>query len=561
MVFQRMGGRVISENNATACYLVVVPDSRLWLPSKMTIAYIKQEEYAKSVVFEEWLEATLQRRYIIPPVLLRIHLVAEYLRIASGPMAYLDHIRSTALIPEEDGIPSLSTTTDLLTHGFRLDPAVLFHDEATSRMYSVNSERVNLPTTAVIATVFAMGTLWRQFSSIEWLNLLRSEVKLLHAATNMDVQLLGYWPSHPAQDYNIRGAGRLRCPGRTMDEKRNHWILERLSYFKADGVSILYLSITNNRPTEAAGHYCRAMERDIDPFGLNTIIEDTGVVVTGSLPMILLSADTSNAPSQSLSLRRGTESPAIDTEDIPNPPLLPDAEDLEGALHDAEVEGLEAQNASIERASEEIEDEVQGLLDSDEESISDRIVELVQFDLPGYVSFYETQLRNANNSPARKETVAACILTGWMDERENKRAHVHIGDTHQMNIGEAVFSIDVDSIMASFQALDPFPFKNEDTFQMYPVGPFHRRQIGTSKFRIDSAEQGSNMNWQSNVGLSLCLITSSSKFIVPCSSFREHTFHDDWVENQHMGGISAASGHTTGKKDDSDKYETLLCIL
>jgi len=61
-------------------------------------------------------------------------------------------------------------------------------------------------------------------------------MKLLRGSQNLYRKLHGFWPSHPFHDYNIRGIGRMCCPGQTIEEKRKEWLDDLFKVMNSSGV-------------------------------------------------------------------------------------------------------------------------------------------------------------------------------------------------------------------------------------------------------------------------------------------------------------------------------------
>lgn len=162
----------------------------------------------------------------------------------------------------------------------------------------------------------------------------------------------------------------------------------------------------------------------------------------------------------------------------------------------------EAHEAAINTASSDIEHELAGSMDLDNDWRPPEEVELIPIELSEYVATHQENLDEASGLE-EKQQVAAQILTGYLDPTMTQQYQINPPVEGQITSRDIAFSLDIDSVMASFQATDSWPFTMEAEVQLYAVGPFERRQIGTSKFRIDpSDEQGVNrLNWASRVRL------------------------------------------------------------
>jgi hypothetical protein len=224
---QTLGGRVVPFGLVQDCACVVVPDSRLWVPSTLTLQYISKETYTMSVIFEDWLELCCQRNYILPPIYHRIHVVAEYMRVAVCNPQYLQALHTTAMIPLEDAIPESSNTGNLATQGFQMNTATLIGNIPSEFIHKFSAERVDSCICTFVAAVTSMGSLWQDFSTREWNHFLSAEAILLGGSQDVDAKLSGYWPSHPLLLYNFRGFRRMHCPGNSIEERRRTWISDR----------------------------------------------------------------------------------------------------------------------------------------------------------------------------------------------------------------------------------------------------------------------------------------------------------------------------------------------
>jgi len=162
----------------------------------------------------------------------------------------------------------------------------------------------------------------------------------------------------------------------------------------------------------------------------------------------------------------------------------------------------DAHEAAINTASSDIENELVGSINLDNDRRPLENVDLIPIGLSEYVATHQKNLDEARG-PEERQQMAAQVLTGYLDPTMTQQYHISPPAEGQIASRDMAFSLDIDSVMASFQATDSWPFIMEAEVQLYAVGPFDRRQIGTSKFRIDpSDEQGANTpNWAYRVRL------------------------------------------------------------
>ena len=223
----------------------IVPDSRLWMPSRRTTELLKLESFSASIIFEEWLELCCQRYYIIPPSYSRMLIVAEYLRISYGSQDYLEHIKNSALLPFEQEIPQTSDTHQIQNHAFVLDIGTLFsiHPDKWLRTNGAPVIRflgcMDDSLSVLYMSSMALGSPYRDFTREDWCTYNLAEMKLLHGSQNLYRKLHGFWPSHPFHVYNIRGMGRMHCPGETIKDQRKQWLDDMLKVLQSSGMCTL----------------------------------------------------------------------------------------------------------------------------------------------------------------------------------------------------------------------------------------------------------------------------------------------------------------------------------
>jgi hypothetical protein len=131
------------------------------------------------------------------------------------------------MIPLEHEIPRSSDTGHLATQGFRMDTTKLLGNIPVESIHVFSAERVDTCLSTFTAAVTSMGSLWQEFTTVEWNRFLSAEAILLGGSQDIDARLNGYWPSHPLLLYNLRGFHRMSCPGNTIEERRKTWISDR----------------------------------------------------------------------------------------------------------------------------------------------------------------------------------------------------------------------------------------------------------------------------------------------------------------------------------------------
>jgi hypothetical protein len=167
----------------------------------------------------------------------------------------------------------------------------------------------------------------------------------------------------------------------------------------------------------------------------------------------------------------------------------------------AEEQAAQAQADGVREASEDIEDELRESVSVDADEPEPAIsIPLEPISLSHYTRFYQGKLTR-EVEPARRRGVAAELLSGYTDSTKTKQYGIKAFPQGYVTPQDCQYTIDVDSIMASFQPTDPFPFRQTANVQLYPIGRFDRRVVGTSKFTIcPSDEQGvNNLSWNDRV--------------------------------------------------------------
>lgn len=189
-------------------------------------------------------------------------------------------------------------------------------------------------------------------------------------------------------------------------------------------------------------------------------------------------------------------------EDIADQEDVIEQDGLEDAVNWAETQATLLQDAAIQRYEADIEDELTESLKLDpDEAMQD--LDAIMFEPISplqYVTQYEDELDRANLS-AYRQSIAGQILTGYTDPSRNTQHKICSFPEGEVEPADLIYSIDIDSVMATFQATDPWPFRPIHDVQIYPVGPYDRRHIGTSKFRMDPSDiPGSNqLDWERRV--------------------------------------------------------------
>ncbi|PVF90907.1 hypothetical protein CPB86DRAFT_803214 [Serendipita vermifera] len=186
-----------------------------------------------------------------------------------------------------------------------------------------------------------------------------------------------------------------------------------------------------------------------------------------------------------------------ESEDTERPP---DDDQLQEVIHQYTVGAIEHADDAAEQALDEIDDEVQqayGLAEYPETTSS---VDLRDCDIVDYVDDSILCLSNGIQSDDSLQAAAASVLTGYTDSTMRERMNLTVtSEERTCGPEDLTFNVDIDSIHASFLADDPWPFHSSQAIEMWPVGPYHRRQIGTSKFRIDPNYPGNNLDWNARI--------------------------------------------------------------
>jgi hypothetical protein len=225
------------------------------------------------------------------------------------------------------------------------------------------------------------------------------------------------------------------------------------------------------------------METALSEDHINNIVDD-GIVRLVALPMPCIEREMADPEIVINQIDREVE---------------PDGEDLAAATHDADIEAENAAQLAVRDASAQLDDELQEDVNLGDDLIPDEVI-YTDVLIDEYVTRYETLLARPGITEAQRHTIAASVLSGYADASHRNQDRLIVeSDQTGLRLSRLVCSVDVDSIWATFQAHDPFPFRMDEEFQIYPVGPFHMRQVGTSKFRVDPSERGNNNNWSARV--------------------------------------------------------------
>jgi hypothetical protein len=175
-----------------------------------------------------------------------------------------------------------------------------------------------------------------------------------------------------------------------------------------------------------------------------------------------------------------------------------DAEPTEEQIQEAHIQVEEyaeaATQAAIIAAEEDLEEELQAGLRLDDTVQDSSETSKILIGLLGYVNQYDDEFGRCRDQ-RKEESIAAKVLTGYIDSTRETMHAISRPPEDEVSASELVFSVDIDSYWATFQAVDGWPFIGQQEVQVYAVGPFHRRFIGTSKFRIDPSDQMGSKNW------------------------------------------------------------------
>ena len=155
-----------------------------------------------------------------------------------------------------------------------------------------------------------------------------------------------------------------------------------------------------------------------------------------------------------------------------------------------------AEAASLEAAAIEIAREDAAKLAPDEATCSEPPTN-EDIQLGDYVNFYEQIF--PSSSPAHNYKISRSILTGLKPDAVNISHRIQDPPEHQLKAyRDLCFGLDIDSAWASFRAKDGWPFIDSCSVQIYAIGPWTRRAIGSSKFRIDPGD-GTCLDWRIRV--------------------------------------------------------------
>jgi hypothetical protein len=197
----------------------------------------------------------------------------------------------------------------------------------------------------------------------------------------------------------------------------------------------------------------------------------------------------------------------VDMEDE-NVDTMPDEETLENAVHRSIEEAIQHANEAVRDASQDLEDEVSSMVDREGDIDMPDGLELESCDIEEYVSTgLDSLAHHRDQRPTcHTQDAAASVLTGFVDREMRKRVRLTVEEEdRRFDLTTCSFNLDIDSAHCSFSLTDNWPFKSTERVQLWPVGPFSRRQIGTSKFRIDPSGEGTELNWNQRVNISLSI--------------------------------------------------------
>lgn len=160
----------------------------------------------------------------------------------------------------------------------------------------------------------------------------------------------------------------------------------------------------------------------------------------------------------------------------------PDTEELQEAMNLLETEALDAHEDAIQQASQLSRDEMENNNNAHatepdaDASISEDI------DIEDYIAYYQDFQQLPEDM---QDEVARNILTGHKNKAENLFHHITVvsNDDRKVALRDVMFNIDIDSAHGSFTPDNEWIFSHVDC-EIWPIGPFHRRMVGTSKFGI-----------------------------------------------------------------------------
>jgi hypothetical protein len=465
------------------------------------------------------------------------------MKLSSSSLDYLALIRKSALIPTDEAIPMTSDTQKLQMKAYSMHPETLFAMDQAAWSEIVNAEFTHNPSGldihigTFIATAISMRSPFDRFTDRQWTNHNLAELRLLYGSGDLFRKIQGFWPSHPIYQYNIRGHRSMVCPGDTVEERISTWISGLGVVMNLPGKldsSRTICCSESSRPTGTTRSNLpnRVKNSQISVKYLNNIEEDNGDWKSGVLAAVDLE---SFLPEVQMEIDVESDNPEPDERGEINP----DPESVEEATFFAERDASDAQTAALQRAASEIEEEYEHSLNLNDEVPNPEEIAIQPIGLNQYVELYEGALQRAS-SLREKQGVAAQILTGYVSESRNAQHQIRSFRGGTLLPLDLTYSIDIDSVMATFQATDPWPFQPRDDIQIWPVGPFDRRQVGTSKFRIDPSDRPGSEELRWGLRVSFFRGPNQSKGNLRCftkgprASFREHTLHDCWGEDRDL---------------------------
>lgn len=266
----------------------------------------------------------------------------------------------------------------------------------------------------------------------------------------------------------------------------------------------------------------------IDPDELNNVLNSDDAWGLGALPMPSshLPATIGGTSSSHLLAPTGETGAPAGTGSSQGVQIEPSQDELDDVAHWAETEAALAHDRAIRLHEGDIEDELEESLQLDAEVQDPDEVMYEPISLGAYVLSYTEKLRQAD-LPANRQAVAAQILTGFTNASRDTLHKIGSFQEGEVAPRDLVYSIDIDSEMATFHATDPWPFRPTPDVQIYVVGPYDRRQVGTSKFRIDPSDrqEDNRLDWGlrvSKTGCAIVCFTQSAK--VPVHHFGNTLF-------------------------------------
>lgn len=228
-----------------AACVIIVPDSRLQLPSRLTMELITCETASISVAFEDWLWCCIHRRFLIPPLLFRMQIIPEYLRIATSGPEYLDILQGKALVSDDDDDQELLQCSDVpsLFHApFVLHPSHLGIEQNLVNTIHIHPSTLQPTYSSVYQLILTQGSLWREFSRRDWELNLSFEGYLISSALPLLQKSLGFWPAHPLASFSERGSPFYNGNAGSHDDamkSTENWIEEMKSMMDFGTVNLI----------------------------------------------------------------------------------------------------------------------------------------------------------------------------------------------------------------------------------------------------------------------------------------------------------------------------------